>query len=236
MVLIGDQQDVDRTVPLRGGPAECLRQPVDDLGQAVQLIGRASVESALIVTAVGDALPLGRDLAVDLDRFWSAAGLRASIASAVAERICPSERSLCWTGALLQDLALPLLAEALGDRWGEAVRKAAESDRPLHEVEHETFGWDHADIGGAIAASWELPEVLVEAIAGHHADAADGGESAIPVPVRLVAVIGIEGQADEAREEVLAEAERLGVEPDLIEEAVARGIEDAEHFTSLIHG
>ena len=38
----------------------------------------------------------------------------------------------------------------------------------LEELERETLGYDHAEIGARMAEAWELPESLIEAIAGHH--------------------------------------------------------------------
>lgn len=39
---------------------------------------------------------------------------------------------------------------------------------PFHEVEAELLGFDHAELGAHIAASWSFPPELEEAIRFHH--------------------------------------------------------------------
>jgi HD-like signal output (HDOD) protein len=39
------------------------------------------------------------------------------------------------------------------------------------EAEQQILGFDHSDVGGALAKQWNLPMVLQECIAYHHAPA-----------------------------------------------------------------
>ena len=214
-----------------------LRQPVEELGQAVQLIGRASVESMLIAAAVGKTLPLERNRCFDPKLFWRSAGLRAAIAGSLADSLCRPERSVCWTSALLQDLAIPLLIDAVGDRYLDLLEEAHLSSTPLVSLERQAFEWDHAEIGGAIADEWGLPERLTAAIAGHHF-VADGesedAEPAAPLPVVLVADLEAGDDDDDPTPRVVEVAGALGVDPKLVESAVRTGLEEAEQFVALV--
>jgi HD-like signal output (HDOD) protein len=211
-----------------------LRQPADDLEQAIQLIGRESVESMLIAAAVGSTLPLERKHGFDPRRFWRTAGLRAAVAGALAARLCRSERSLCWTAALLQDLAVPLLIDSIGERYGDVLAESRTGENSLQALERAAFGWNHAEIGAALAASWDLPDPLTAAIGGHHPDESDDDEDAAPIPVLLVANLE-PGDGDPDPDALLASAQdRFDVDPDAVRDAITTGLDEADQFTSLV--
>ncbi|MCZ7579313.1 MAG: HDOD domain-containing protein [Fimbriimonadaceae bacterium] len=47
------------------------------------------------------------------------------------------------------------------------------------QVESKLFGFNHADVGAALAKAWNLPGVLVDAI-GHHHPRPDSDSEAVP--------------------------------------------------------
>ncbi len=222
-----------RLIRVVNSAAYGLRQPAENLEQAIQLIGRASVESMLIAAAVGGSLPLEQGAGFDPRRFWTSAGLRAAISGAVAARLQPAERSLCWTAALLADLAVPLLVEALGERYGRLLEESTKGDTPLASLERSAFGWDHAEIGAAIAQAWALPDALACAIAGHH-DPVTEDEDATPLPVLLVADLEADAEACDPLEQLSGPAERLGIATDWLPEVVSVGVDEAEQFAALL--
>jgi hypothetical protein len=50
------------------------------------------------------------------------------------------------------------------------------------QAEKQVFGWDHAEIGGLLAAKWNFPDELCRAIAEHH----EPKDYAEPTPLRDV--------------------------------------------------
>ena len=208
-----------------------LRQPVEDLSQAVQLVGRSALESLLITIAVRSSLPSKDRPGFSTRSFWHGAAQRAAIAARLAQGAESSERSLCWTGALLQDLAIPLLVDHLGDRYCELLRTCSEGDEPLHDLEREALGTDHAEIGQRICEAWGFPTRLSEEIGHHHE--APGEEAA---PLRLVALLlpGKAGDAPEGIESLVAAAEPLGIEPEQCQERVEQGLEDAQQLSAVL--
>jgi HD-like signal output (HDOD) protein len=69
---------------------------------------------------------------------------------------------------MLHDIGLLVEATQLPDRFAEAIASAAESGRPLHQVEQELFGASHAEIGAYLLGVWGLPYPTLEAVAYHH--------------------------------------------------------------------
>jgi HD-like signal output (HDOD) protein len=73
-----------------------------------------------------------------------------------------------YAAGLMHDVGMLVLDRTLGAGYGGVLAKAKEDKRPLYEVERDTFGTDHADVGGRLLEVWRMPTVLAEAVSGHH--------------------------------------------------------------------
>ena len=69
----------------------------------------------------------------------------------------------------------------------EEVRGLVEStEMPLHEAEKQLFEIDHCQAGAWLAEGWQMPELLIEAIANHHGTGSDSeGVSELAGMVRI---------------------------------------------------
>jgi putative nucleotidyltransferase with HDIG domain len=85
--------------------------------------------------------------------------------SGVGFALGPDEFYSC---GLLHDIGKVVLLDNLAREYVEVVQSAAKSGRPIHVVEDEQLGFDHAAIGARVAQTWGLPDVLVRAIGMHH--------------------------------------------------------------------
>jgi HD-like signal output (HDOD) protein len=66
------------------------------------------------------------------------------------------------------------------ERYRAVVQAAHSAKRPLHEVEQEILGVNHATAGAYLLGLWGLPYPIVEAVAYHH-NPADIGETTFAV-------------------------------------------------------
>lgn len=221
-----------RVLQMVNAPGFGLRHRVDDVSQAVQLIGRSPLESILISLAIKDVLPMKSRPGFDAVAFWRAAAQRAGIASRMAARLHPPDRSFCWTAALLQDVAIPLLVDYAGERYCEILEAWSQGGEPLADLELETLGFDHADLGRKISELWNLSDRLSEAIAGHHAP-----PTLDTAPVRLVSFIRATSREGEGQpagvSELLAAAESLELDRDDCGSYVEEGLADAKEMSGL---
>lgn len=145
-----------------------MRKRVTNLQYATSLLGRSRVESLVLTAAVGSALPDSG--VIDLAGFWRTSARRACLASRIAAQVDPASQVESFTAGLLQDMAVPVLAGAHGQRYAELWRRSESDDSvSLPELECDAFGYDHAQVGAVLAESWELPEPLITAISDHHA-------------------------------------------------------------------
>ncbi len=75
-----------------------------------------------------------------------------------------------FTAGMLHDIGQILLFHQRPDLARTALVESMEGpDEPeIQTTERELFGFDHAQLGGALARKWSLPAQLVEAIEYHH--------------------------------------------------------------------
>jgi HD-like signal output (HDOD) protein len=144
-----------------------LRRKVTNLEHAANLLGRSRIESLVLTAAVSDSLP--SPSGIDTAGFWQTSARRACLARHLASLLCPSQETEAFTAALLQDMAVPFLAESSLDRYAAIYKRFVIDDSStLQEMEQGAFGYDHAQVGALMAETWGLPEPLVTAIADHH--------------------------------------------------------------------
>jgi len=73
-----------------------------------------------------------------------------------------------FTAGLLHDIGRLILAARFPEEYRRVAFYRAEHDCHPIEAEHEVLGFDHAQIGAALAARWKFPPEIAAAIASHH--------------------------------------------------------------------
>ncbi len=160
---------------------------VNNLTQAIALIGISQLESLVLGVGVAKGMPKQACQWHDPGEFWLASARRAVLASELAKFICPAKESECFTAAFLQDLALPFLACHRPDEYDPIFQKWHVEGGDLVEIEQKAVDWDHTEVASWICAEWGMPENIAAAIRGHHG--AEAGEYEAMGPVRLVSIL-----------------------------------------------
>ncbi len=229
-VLVSDPGVSAKLLNVANSTSYALRHPVKSVGHAVSLLGRSEVEGLLLGVAVSKALPK-RAPGINGTLFWTAACRRASLAGVIARETAPRARSEVFTAALLQDMALPLLASSVGDRYVPLLDAWRGGDGSLAELERDAFGWDHAVVAGWMSERWKFPGGLVDALGAHHDEGSQGDARQI---LSLVSVIG-EGEVDHERGQIIDLVQaRYGIPPEKAEAWATAGFEDADELRRLL--
>lgn len=212
--------------------AFALRRPARNPLEAVSMLGRRRVEQLVLALAVGDALPARRTRGFESTRFWTAAARRGAIAQSLAGLLCPADAPSTFTAALLQDMAVPLLAHAGPAEYDELLSDWQHGGNyGLVEMERAEFGWDHADVGAFIGEKWRFPDVLVGSISDHHAEASRPPDAASMA--RLVASIR-EADDHHGHDELVETVHaNFGVPADLVAEAITTGNDRAGELAAM---
>jgi hypothetical protein len=72
-----------------------------------------------------------------------------------------------FAAALLQDMAVPLLAKELPEQYKKLLEDRSQGTVRLSDLEQAQFGWTHAQAAGQMARSWSLPEEFAVYIEAH---------------------------------------------------------------------
>lgn len=145
--------------------AYSLRRPVADAAHAARLLGRAELESLVLTVVVRKTIPSTPVPGYDPKTFWHGATRRAAVAKTIADTVHPATARQAFTGVLLQDMALPLLAHANPDGYRALLQEASTR---LERRERDRYGWDHAEVASWLCDAWSLPAELRQTISTHH--------------------------------------------------------------------
>ncbi len=135
------------------------------------------------ITRLGTKNLLFVALAQQAATFFSGAGAgygleeaeawEGSLAGALAAELIATRTGLCdpgtaFTVALLRDSGKIVMDQMVGAEELSVAFCSPRDRRDQIELENESFGFDHAQVGAALAEMWGLPPSFSEAIAHHH--------------------------------------------------------------------
>ncbi len=135
--------------------------------QGLTLVGTRAVTNFALWNAVFSVMPNPKFGPFDLKALWQDSLRRALFARELGRTLKLNNAEDLFAGALLQDMAIPLLLKELPEQYKVLVERRAEEGRRLSGLEKEIFGWDHADASAMLAQQWNLPEEFVALIAQH---------------------------------------------------------------------
>ena len=156
-----------RILRLANSPIYALREQVTNLETAVSAIGNTSISQVISISGVSDAFgrrvlssPAGQEI-------WA-----HSLATAIAAtEICRIKRfsgeDSVFSFGLLHDIGKLILLRADTPLYVRLLERSS-LEGNLPEIERETFGFDHAELGAAAAESWGLPPLVCDIIRYHH--------------------------------------------------------------------
>ncbi len=163
---------------------------IDTVNHAVSILGVQQVHDLVLTTSIADALGDYECEHLDIKQFWMRSVYRAIAARelAVVCNLMDSERMfvaglLSGIGHLIMYQSVPVLAQ-------QAQREARESGKPLHLVEREVTGFDHAQVAAVLMKNWKLPPSLVTVVEHHLEFDADADYRLDAAIVHMAALIG----------------------------------------------
>lgn len=166
--ILSDQGLSARVLRLANSAYYGLSREVVKVQDAVVILGFRTVRSLVMVAGTYPLLKRRLDgYAMDAEDLWrhsAAVAVAASVLARQTERLSPDE-AFCY--GLLHDIGKLPLAEVVNGQLPALLRRV-ETGIPFDRAERETFGFDHADVGGHLAARWNLPREFVNTARYHH--------------------------------------------------------------------
>lgn len=140
-----------------------------DLRSSMSRLGRETLWRRALEQQVSGVLA-GAVAAMGLRRgeMWRSALGGAIAAEALAIEHRTGDASLAFTCGLLRDIGMLALDAKFGEGYFAMVTAHGHEGGSFVEAEHEALGFDHAQVGAALARRWRLPERVARAIERHH--------------------------------------------------------------------
>lgn len=144
-------------------------QRIGSLQRAIVILGFNAIKNLVLTTSVWDLFQrIQAGHAFNKESFW-----KHSIGCAVASRVLAEAADLknpedVFTGGLLHDIGKIVQAGYFPDQFNRVIELVDQTGLPMVEAERRVFGFDHAQIGTAIATRWRFPQDTVNMIALHH--------------------------------------------------------------------
>lgn len=143
------------------------KAPVRSVREAISQLGINNSKTHLLAAGVKAASRAMKSRLINQRNFWNESLQRGLFAREVARRL-KLDSGLAFLGGLLQDYLLPVLTNHFDREYLHYLDTGYAEGQCLVEWERETFGWDHASAGAALAARWNFPNELLCAIYYHH--------------------------------------------------------------------
>lgn len=174
-----------------------LRREILSIDEAVAYLGFSTVKSLVVRLKLGPMLTGGdgkKSKGYSPEKLWLHSVAVGQTAEHLAKKVGGVDPWLAGTIGLLHDIG----KLAINSTFPNVVDKLWEGsagDESFLARERRLFGADHAFIGGYLAAKWELPSDLVEAIRLHHMPAGDAAVLGLaPELFRAVCVVHVANQ------------------------------------------
>ncbi len=153
-----------------------LPNKIDNIQQAVALLGMEAVKRLALTTAVFSTFK-AKDGRRDFNRedFWkhsiSTSVAMQTLHEAVAPRLKPPQLTseALHLAGLTHDIGKIIYEQHFHSDFIEAIQLAEDRNIPLCHAEAEIMGIDHAELGAWLGKKWNLPGQIVSAIRWHHA-------------------------------------------------------------------
>ncbi|MDH3582932.1 MAG: GGDEF domain-containing protein [Phycisphaerae bacterium] len=144
-----------------------LSQPVSTISHALVILGLNSVKSLALGFSLVGSFKDSSGEEFDPTPIW-----RRSLYSAVAARTFAQHQGLieheeAFLAGLLSDLGVMAMIQSIGPTYVQLIEQTGDDHDRLWALELEQLGFDHAQVGEALAEQWKLPPILACPIRYH---------------------------------------------------------------------
>ncbi|MFQ5706183.1 MAG: HDOD domain-containing protein [bacterium] len=163
---------------------------IETVTRAVTIIGFKQLKDLVLALSVRSVFnEFGKNSPINMKSFWE-----HSIACGIASRVLAVYKGeqrpeSFFVAGFLHDFGRLVLLENFPEKYVEVYEMARESNRLAFEIEREVFGFTHAEVGGELIRTWNLPASLSEAIRYHHDPSKSRDDSDLTAVVHIANIV-----------------------------------------------
>ena len=155
-----------RLLHIVNSPIFALRQRVASVRDSAALLGLNRLRSLVLATSLFDECDASRCRSFSAGAFEIRSIQIATWASNIASHESGSKTAseMAFTAGLLHQFGVLLLAANLPDGYDQILSRASAQRLSIARLERENYGVSHAELAGAILATWRLPFPIINAV------------------------------------------------------------------------
>lgn len=168
-VISADQALTAQILRLSNSPYYGYARRINNVREAVILLGMRTVRSVAVSSAIIDAFKLPDSVGdFSTDLFWGHCVTTGLVAEQLARQSKACRPEDAFTAGVLHDVGK--LAIILSDpaAFVEICDIVRDERVRSHDAERAVLGVTHDQVGAALADAWRFPDTLVAAIRDHH--------------------------------------------------------------------
>lgn len=167
-VIKMDQVLVTRLLRLVNSPFYGLTQTVDSISRAVSFLGMKNLHNLVVIDALQSIFVAPQQTTgFSKKKLWHHSAAVSICSKMVAERIFGVNGDDAFLCGILHDFGL-LIEEQIQPDAFEIICSACQSTKALVELENDTLGTNHCDLGYHMTLDWNMSVGIQEAIRDHH--------------------------------------------------------------------
>jgi diguanylate cyclase (GGDEF)-like protein len=151
---------------IANSPLYAQRRKSENLRQALVVLGLNATLTLALSFSLVKSMRSGKANGLDHPLYWRRALLAATSARALADAMHHPMAEEIFLAALLQDVGMLALDQVMPDLYRTVISQRDHA--ALAEIERKRLQTDHAEIGGWLMRTWNLPERLHLAIGHSH--------------------------------------------------------------------
>lgn len=185
-IIEKDQTIAARVLKIANSALYGLRHEVTSIQQALLLLGFKTIRSLVLSVS---SRALYKHFGMKEKIIWD-----HSIGAAIAARLVSGGQGSeveesAFVGGLMHDIGKVVLNNETPDTYGEIIMSVYNEGINAIDEEQEVYGFDHAEIGAAVAAKWGFPEILVQIIRCHHLSSGGLEDVKDPIMAKSIACV-----------------------------------------------
>lgn len=145
-------------------------QRISSLNSAIILLGFNVIKSLIVSASIFEFME-----EQDIELWQHSLGC-AVVSSVLAKRLEVADPEEISTAALIHDIGKVAIKMELPEEYETIMKIVSARQCSMLTAEKEVLGFDHAEVGGWMAKSWNLPIKLSEPVSNHHNPHAAGNE------------------------------------------------------------
>lgn len=167
-IISEDQGLTARILKLANSPLFGYFSKIETITHAVTIIGVLQVRDLALALSVMDVFAGIPENMVNMEQFW-----RHSLATGLAARhLATSQREASlerfFVAGILHDVGRLVMYIRDPDHCLKVLEHCRSCGELMYRGEREVFGFDHAEVGGALLRHWKIPPRVAEPVERHH--------------------------------------------------------------------